>query len=66
MLDLRKKVPLPKDFRNSKKKKKKKKPPCVLGAVVIPKYKCLSSVRGNGRDSSFQEGVSHTYTLRLL
>ena len=41
MLDLRKKVPLPKDFRNSKKKKKKKKPPCVLGAVVIPKYKCL-------------------------
>ena len=38
MLDLRKKVPLPKDFRNSKKKKK---PPGVLGAVVIPKYKCL-------------------------
>ena len=31
----------------------------------LHKYKYLSSVRGRDRDSNLQEGVSHTYTLRL-
>ena len=29
------------------------------------KYKCLWSVGGKDQDSRLQEGVSHTYTLRL-
>ena len=29
------------------------------------KCKCLWDVGGKGRDSSFQEGVSYTYTLRV-
>ena len=31
----------------------------------LHKYKCLWSVGGKGRSSSLQEGVSHTYILRL-
>ena len=53
-------------------------PTCVLFSLVLKlfqitllvrwslhKYKCLWGVGGKGQDSSFQEGVSHTYTLRL-
>ena len=31
----------------------------------LHKYKCLWGVGGKGWGSSFQEGVSHTYTPRL-
>ena len=31
----------------------------------LQKYKCLWVVEDKSRDSSFQEGVSHTYTLKL-
>ena len=31
----------------------------------LHKYKCLWGVGGKGQGSSLQEGVSHTYTLRL-
>ena len=31
----------------------------------LHKYECLWGVGGKSRGSSFQEGTSHTYTLRL-
>ena len=31
----------------------------------LHKYKCLWSVGGKGQGSSLNEGVSHTYRLRL-
>ena len=40
-------------------------PPFTSEEKLLHKYKCLWGVGGKGQYSSFQEGASHTYTLRL-